>query len=188
MTIYLCGFLGCGKSTIGKLLAQKTGLKFTDLDDYIEETEKMSIPEIFASKGESYFREKEAKAVKDKAEAKEAEKIRREKAEMERAMAEQEEERQAKDALDELVREIEEKGKNARFKPKVMTYNDLTQTAEPYKSEEPDEEEPDEFDEPEIPEEISEDEAAPEEEPVIPEESAGGEQPETDPEAPLQIH
>ena len=65
MTIYLCGFMGCGKSTIGKLLAQKTGLKFTDLDDYIEETEKMSIPEIFASKGESYFREKEAKAVKD---------------------------------------------------------------------------------------------------------------------------
>ena len=65
MTIYLCGFMGCGKSTIGKLLAQKTGLKFTDLDDYIEKTEKMSIPEIFASKGESYFREKEAKAVKD---------------------------------------------------------------------------------------------------------------------------
>ena len=97
----------------------------------------------------------EAKAVKDKAEAKEAEKIRREKAEMERAMAEQEEERQAKDALDELVREIEEKGKNARFKPKVMTYNDLTQTAEPYKTEEPDEEEPDEFDEPEIPEELA---------------------------------
>ena len=65
MTIYLCGFMGCGKSTIGKILARKTGLKFTDLDDYIEETEKMSIPEIFAEKGESYFREKEAKAVKD---------------------------------------------------------------------------------------------------------------------------
>ena len=65
MTIYLCGFMGCGKSTIGKLLAQKTGLKFTDLDDYIEKTEKMSIPEIFAEKGESYFREKEAKDVKD---------------------------------------------------------------------------------------------------------------------------
>ena len=40
MTIYLCGFMGCGKSTIGKLLAQKTGLKFTDLDDYIEKKAK----------------------------------------------------------------------------------------------------------------------------------------------------
>lgn len=65
MTIYLCGFMGCGKSTTGKLLAQKTGLKFTDLDDYIEEKEGMSIPEIFAQKGEPYFREKEALAVKE---------------------------------------------------------------------------------------------------------------------------
>lgn len=65
MTIYLCGFMGCGKSTTGPLLAQKTGLHFTDLDDYIEEKEGMSIPEIFASKGEAYFREKEAQAVKE---------------------------------------------------------------------------------------------------------------------------
>lgn len=65
MTIYLCGFMGCGKSTVGALLAQKSGLKFTDLDDYIEEKEQMSIPEIFAQKGEGYFREREAQAVKE---------------------------------------------------------------------------------------------------------------------------
>lgn len=65
MTVYLCGFMGCGKSTTGKLLAEKTGLKFTDLDDYIEEKEQMSIPEIFAQKGEAYFREREAQAVKE---------------------------------------------------------------------------------------------------------------------------
>lgn len=65
MTIYLCGFMGCGKSTTGQLLAQKAGMKFTDLDDYIEEKEQMSIPEIFAQKGEGYFREREAQAVKE---------------------------------------------------------------------------------------------------------------------------
>ncbi len=57
--------MGCGKSTVGQLLAQKMGLKFTDLDDYIEKKEEMSIPEIFAQKGEPYFRAAEAQAVKD---------------------------------------------------------------------------------------------------------------------------
>lgn len=65
MTIYLCGFMGCGKSTVGSLLAQKAGMRFTDLDDYIEEKEQMSIPDIFAQKGEAYFREREAQAVKE---------------------------------------------------------------------------------------------------------------------------
>ena len=65
MTIYLCGFMGCGKSTVGKLLAQKLGMRFTDLDDYIENSEGMSIPDIFSEKGEPYFREKEAQAVKE---------------------------------------------------------------------------------------------------------------------------
>lgn len=65
MTIYLCGFMGCGKTTVGKLLAEKLGLSFTDLDDYIEAKEKMSIPDIFSEKGEKYFREAEALAVKE---------------------------------------------------------------------------------------------------------------------------
>ncbi len=57
--------MGCGKSTVGQLVAQKMGLKFTDLDDYIEKKEAMSIPEIFAQNGEPYFRESEAQAVKE---------------------------------------------------------------------------------------------------------------------------
>jgi shikimate kinase len=65
MTLYLCGFMGCGKSTVGKLLADKLRLGFTDLDDYIEEKENMSIPEIFSQKGEQYFRQAEAEAVKE---------------------------------------------------------------------------------------------------------------------------
>ena len=51
MTIYLCGFMGCGKSTTGPLLAQKTGLHFTDLDDYIEEKEKSG--ELFVFRPEA---------------------------------------------------------------------------------------------------------------------------------------
>lgn len=65
MTIYLCGFMGCGKSTIGKMIATKTNMNFTDLDEYITCKEEMSIPEIFSQKGEPYFRAKEAEAVKE---------------------------------------------------------------------------------------------------------------------------
>lgn len=63
--IFLCGFMGCGKSTIGKLLAKKTGRSFVDLDIYIEELEQMTIPEIFEAKGESFFRACESKAIAD---------------------------------------------------------------------------------------------------------------------------
>ncbi len=63
MKIYLCGFMGCGKSRIGRELAKKTGMKFADLDKYIVEHEKMSIPEIFEKFGETHFRELEAKYI-----------------------------------------------------------------------------------------------------------------------------
>ena len=63
MTVYLCGFMGCGKSTIGKFTAEKSSVGFIDLDEYITETENMSIPDIFREKGEPYFRQKEAEAV-----------------------------------------------------------------------------------------------------------------------------
>ncbi len=62
-TIYLCGFMGCGKSTVGRILAEKLGCRFTDMDTYIEKTEKMSIPRIFEEKGEPYFRSRETEAV-----------------------------------------------------------------------------------------------------------------------------
>ena len=47
--IFLCGFMGCGKSTVGKILAKKMGCQCVDLDKYIEDTAGMSIPEIFLS-------------------------------------------------------------------------------------------------------------------------------------------
>ncbi len=54
--IVLIGFMGCGKTTIGKLMSNLTGKNFIDMDDYIVEKEGISINEIFEKKGESYFR------------------------------------------------------------------------------------------------------------------------------------
>ena len=87
--------------------------------------------------------EMEEREKKNRQEAKEADRIRREREEAERAREEELE----REKLNDLARTIEEQGKNARFKPKVMTYNDVTMTAEPLEPEEPDEEElPDEDD------------------------------------------
>lgn len=63
--IVLIGFMGTGKSSCGKSLATRLGCAFVDLDKYIEGKEKMSVPEIFAAKGEAYFREKEREAVRE---------------------------------------------------------------------------------------------------------------------------
>jgi len=65
MNIYLCGFMGCGKSHIGKMLAEKTGFTFLDLDSYIEEKEGMTIPEIFHKLGEPHFRSLEEKYIRE---------------------------------------------------------------------------------------------------------------------------
>ncbi len=62
-SVYLCGFMGCGKSTVGKILAEKLGCGFYDMDEYIVEREKMKIPQIFAEKGEKYFRETETAVI-----------------------------------------------------------------------------------------------------------------------------
>lgn len=62
-TVYLCGFMGCGKSTIGKILARRNGCVFVDMDDYIVEREGMTIPQIFAEKGEKYFRDTETAVI-----------------------------------------------------------------------------------------------------------------------------
>ncbi len=64
-SVYLCGFMGCGKTTVGKLLAEKLGCRFYDMDEYIVEREKMKIPQIFAEKGERYFRETETAVIKE---------------------------------------------------------------------------------------------------------------------------
>lgn len=59
MILFLLGYMGSGKSTYGKILSNKIGIGFIDLDNYIEENEDMSISEIFSSKGEIYFRKLE---------------------------------------------------------------------------------------------------------------------------------
>ena len=63
--IFLCGFMGCGKTTVGKILARMLKTECLDLDDHIEKKEGMTIPEIFEQKGEGYFRSAETQALKD---------------------------------------------------------------------------------------------------------------------------
>ena len=66
--IILFGFMGTGKTAIGKLLAEKLNMKYVDMDDIIEEKEKISITEIFATQGEPYFRKVESEVAKEIAE------------------------------------------------------------------------------------------------------------------------
>ena len=63
MKIVLTGFMGTGKSVVGRRLAQRLALPFVDLDDAIEASADMRIPEIFASEGESGFRRKEREII-----------------------------------------------------------------------------------------------------------------------------
>ncbi|ABG60466.1 shikimate kinase [Cytophaga hutchinsonii] len=72
MLIYLIGLPGSGKSTIGKTLAQKLKYTFFDMDDAICAQEKKTIEEIFADKGENYFRELEHSILHDTFELKNA--------------------------------------------------------------------------------------------------------------------
>lgn len=65
MRIYLIGYMGCGKSTLGKRLAKHLGLQFVDMDHYIEERNCKTIPQIFAEEGEAEFRNKERKALEE---------------------------------------------------------------------------------------------------------------------------
>ncbi len=61
--IVLIGMAGCGKSTVGKALADKLGKKLVDTDEIIVNTENRPIPEILAENGEDYFRQCEISAV-----------------------------------------------------------------------------------------------------------------------------
>ena len=62
--IVLIGMPASGKSTIGKLLAQKINYEYYDADKYLERKEKRKISNIFAENGESYFRDLETKYLK----------------------------------------------------------------------------------------------------------------------------
>ena len=65
MRIILIGFMGVGKTTIGKIIAKKLKLNFVDMDNYIEKREGKSISKIFEEYGEQRFRELESESLKD---------------------------------------------------------------------------------------------------------------------------
>lgn len=63
--IFLIGFMGSGKSTYGKLMAQKLNMDFLDLDDYIEKKHSKSIYSLFEEWGEDKFRKEEKNVLRD---------------------------------------------------------------------------------------------------------------------------
>jgi shikimate kinase len=67
--IYLVGFMGSGKSTVGRALADELGWFFVDLDEEIERRENTSIAEIFDSRGEDAFREIETALLRERVRA-----------------------------------------------------------------------------------------------------------------------
>ena len=65
MRIFLIGFMGSGKSTMGRALASELDLTFIDLDSFLEEKYFKTIPQIFAEEGEESFRRKERKVLEE---------------------------------------------------------------------------------------------------------------------------
>lgn len=67
MRIFLTGFMGSGKSAVGRPLAERLGVPFVDLDGEIEAAAGMSVPEIFVQSGEPAFRSLESRALRQTA-------------------------------------------------------------------------------------------------------------------------
>ena len=65
MVIALTGFMGCGKSSVGRELSTLLGIPLIDLDQYIVKKAGRSIPDIFAQDGETAFRNLESEALKE---------------------------------------------------------------------------------------------------------------------------
>jgi shikimate kinase len=65
MKVVLVGFMGSGKSTVGKLLSERLGVPFVDTDVEVEKRTGMDIPEIFKKKGEEYFRGLERRIIEE---------------------------------------------------------------------------------------------------------------------------
>ena len=63
--IFLTGFMGSGKSTVGPHLARRIGYDFADMDNRIEQSEGASIPDIFNKRGEAYFRRTEVEILRE---------------------------------------------------------------------------------------------------------------------------
>jgi len=70
--LFLVGFMASGKSTVGRLVATRLGWEFRDLDRVIADAAGRTIPEIFAAEGEEGFRRREAQAVAEAAELRNA--------------------------------------------------------------------------------------------------------------------
>jgi shikimate kinase len=64
MKIYLIGFMGCGKTRLGGLLAERLGFQFLDLDEAIESAAGLDIPALFRQAGEAEFRQLEANCLR----------------------------------------------------------------------------------------------------------------------------
>jgi shikimate kinase len=64
--IFLTGFMGCGKTTVGRVLADELGWMFIDLDQEIEAREKTTIAQIFDERGEVAFRELETAILRER--------------------------------------------------------------------------------------------------------------------------
>ena len=67
MRLYLVGYMGCGKSSIGRKIARRTGVAFIDTDAEIERSEQATIADIIGYAGEEYFRHCERKVLDDTA-------------------------------------------------------------------------------------------------------------------------
>lgn len=63
--LILIGFMGVGKTTVGKLFSREKGRKFVDTDERIVREQKKSIPELFDERGEGYFRDLETELLKE---------------------------------------------------------------------------------------------------------------------------
>ena len=65
--VFLIGYMGCGKTTLGRVLACQMQCRFIDLDEYVEARNGMSVAEIFDEMGENRFRELETEALQEAA-------------------------------------------------------------------------------------------------------------------------
>lgn len=63
--VFLVGFMGSGKTTVGGIVARRLGWEFLDTDEEIEKKEGMSVKDIFSRKGELYFRKLELEVLKE---------------------------------------------------------------------------------------------------------------------------
>lgn len=69
MKVFLIGYMGCGKSTLGRKITKATGYSFIDMDSAIEEREGASVTDIFHYEGEEYFRKAERALIEELATA-----------------------------------------------------------------------------------------------------------------------